>query len=904
MRSREKNIHAVRKVKCLQFLIQSAFNPLGLSERLCTNQIHIEAIHIYSCRSITGFSCMSARSGRLMESLTRQPMSKSIASRKSPGGKSALVSVPESHPPQAGLMGESVSYFSLSPTKSARSVHEDTENIPPDDSSDAGQLAMSDQATDLRSRMEAELIALRRAQSVFAESHPSVDVHAKLQDLQEMYIGDLLVKDCQIAQLRGQLESVMAERSARSAISTPTVTSSVPPPHASMLAARVQSLQKAVSQERHRRMEVEHRLEEVLKSTEKSGAGDRSQLSRLTSAHRLEIHQLKAKLAQLSEANRQLQQHNQPRSGEQSPAITTGAASPASSTVGGTEKVSYVKYAQLRAEKRQIEAKLSAQIDEMKTEHSQAVTEKDAELEKLKEHNRRVVADLERKTRLAQQSKSEDGKELKELKPLYDKAISDLSHLEELNREYKRRVDELEQDMAEMTESEKFLSLELEERERVIAQLELKEGKFSSLSNEIENLKEERLDLLEKVEEREETLKSVQDEVGTLQSKLAQRDKEVASMVSQADELDSLLARADQDVSSSRLKIQALSMELDSLRASSGTNSGELKQRIVSLEAELAKRESTIQALTMDITNARSDRDQITHRLETVMDERDRLTARLEEMMESPKKAAALADAEQKIGQLERELNSLRKAIETSNSDDHDDSIILQPQTSKRIPEQVVNRRIGFDEHDLDSRVSTSERKGGEQHDFSRVPQQSSNNRGPSRMEVTRESPVSPVGEYFDHFGELSENVGRAEVLFHQAVDVCTDARFSEAVTLLEEAAKTLASLPKEEIDVNDPDTLRILESDIYGQLGVAFQCLSQVPEAIQAYTTAVDVDPEAHACHANLAVLLQHQSRLKEAEEHAGIAVQLAPDIEEYEQLLRQISAAPQTLLRHSTRW
>ncbi|NDC19350.1 MAG: hypothetical protein EBZ87_03680, partial [Microbacteriaceae bacterium] len=38
----------------------------------------------------------------------------------------------------------------------------------------------------------------------------------------------------------------------------------------------------------------------------------------------------------------------------------------------------------------------------------------------------------------------------------------------------------------------------------------------------------------------------------------------------------------------------------------------------------------------------------------------------------------------------------------------------------------------------------------------------------------------------------LTENVGRAEHLFHQAVDKCTDAEFGEAVVLLEKAAKTL----------------------------------------------------------------------------------------------------------------
>jgi hypothetical protein len=146
---------------------------------------------------------------------------------------------------------------------------------------------MTDNAMDLRARMEAELIALRRAQSIFAESHPSVDVHGKLQDLQEMYIGDLLVKDCQISQMKEQLESFMQERtSARSSnISTPTTTASLPSPHASMLAARVQSLQRSVSSERQRRQEVEARLEDVSEEAASSElaqiilAGDSTALS-------------------------------------------------------------------------------------------------------------------------------------------------------------------------------------------------------------------------------------------------------------------------------------------------------------------------------------------------------------------------------------------------------------------------------------------------------------------------------------------------------------------------------------------------------------------------------------------------------------------------------------------------
>lgn len=824
---------------------------------------------------------MSGRQSRMVESLTRQPLSRTIAARKSPAGKPALLPVLESEYSPSCKTGGSVSHYSLSPSKSVRSVHEDVENVPPEAYSEVTHMAMTDNAADLRQRMEAELIALRRAQSIFAESHPSVDVHAKLQDLQEMYIGDLLVKDCQISQLRNQLETLMSEKTVKSSVSTPSATSAVPPPHASMLAARVQSLQKAVSQERHRRMEVEHRLEEVLKSNESSGANGKAELSRLTSSHRLEVHQLKSRLSQLSEANKELQTQLA-ASAVPAPA---GAVSPASSSVGSTEKVAYVKYAQLRAEKRQIEAKLTTQIEELNSELEKAKSSKTQEIEKLEDHHRRVVQDLERKTRLAQQSRSEEGKELKELRPLYEKTLSEKLQIETLNFEYKRRIEDLERDLRarerdveEITESEKFLALELEDREKVIAQLESASSKFNALNQEIEKLKEERMDLLEKIEEREDMLKSLQDssqsfaqKISELETKLAQKDKEVAAMVAQADELDSLLSRADQDVTSSRLKIQALTAELEAMRTSSGASNSELKLKIVNLEEDFKKLEFAKRNLqdelsdkSKEIQRLEQEMGKTNHRLESLIDERDRLTTRLEQILASPKKTAALVDAEKKIGQLERELDSMRRAIEFGGSSGNDDSLVLDDR-----PRQLFAQKI--------------------------IPESPS---GKQDFQQTDES----------YYGQLTERVAKAESLFHEAVDVCTDAEFETAVSLLEQAAKTLASLPKEEIDQNDPDTLRVLESDIYGQLGVAFQCLSQVPEAIQAYATAVEVDPEAHACHANLAVLLQHQSRLKEAEEHANDAVRLAPKIEEYQQLLAQIQSAdlefPQALMRHSTRW
>ena len=783
----------------------------------------------------------------MVESLAARPLSKTIAARKSLAVKQPLQVLPEGDNSPSGKPS-TVSHYALSPSRSVRSLHHDIENVAPEDMSDPGELVMTDSATDLRARMEAELIALRRAQSIFAESHPSVDVHGKLQDLQEMYIGDLLVKDCQIAQLRSQIESL--ERSARSNVSTPTVTSVVPPAHTSMLAARVQSLQKSVSQERQRRMETEQRLEELLRSHE-----SQAQVSKTATAHRVEVHQLRTKLAQLQEANKRLQQEarrphpvSPPRSGEQTPA---GAASPASSAVGATEKVAYVKYASLRAEKRQIEAKLNAEIAQLKSERDLAVSEKKSELEKLSEHHRRVVQDLERKTKIAQQTKSEEGRELGQLR-------SDRDRLETLNVEYKIRIDELTADLKqkqseldELIESEKFLSLELEDREKLIAELE---QRLASVPD-IEKFKEERLDLLEKIEEREDMLKSLQDEsaenrgkIAQLNAQLALKQHEIAAMVGQADELDTLLAKADEDVSSSRVKIQALTSELEAARAGL---SGDSKRQLTQVEAEKEALKSEVQKLTALLKATQVNADEMQKQLEGELK-----SVRSAQIVRSPpgKKDAALAEAETKIGQLETELDHMRRAMQPQTEDL--DTSALQQHPADDMMEDIVS----------DS--------GGE-------------------------------------MPAMTPNVAKAEALFHAAVDLCTDAEFEEAVKQLQRAAVVLSNLPRAEIGANDPDTLRILESDIYGQLGVAFQSLSRVPEAIEAYNTAVDVDPDAHACHANLAVLLQHQSRLKDADIHASLAVRLAPEIEEYQQLLTNIRSSPNVTLsspssqlRHSTRW
>lgn len=254
--------------------------------------------------------------------------------------------------------------------------------------SDSDHMVMIADAHDIRARMEAELIALRRAQSVFADAHPSVDIQGKLQDLQELYIGDLLVKDCQISQYKSQIDNLLTDRSHRTtAVSTPTASASSAP-QSSAMAARVQSLQKAAIQERQRRVEAEAKIEEINRANEAT--------TRASTAHRIEVHQLKTRLSSLQESNKKLLEKIATLEASPSEHVVTsgtprGGMSPASSAAGGmssTERVPYAKYAALRSEKRQVESRLNKAIEDLKLEKQVLLSERNSELERTKEHNR------------------------------------------------------------------------------------------------------------------------------------------------------------------------------------------------------------------------------------------------------------------------------------------------------------------------------------------------------------------------------------------------------------------------------------------------------------------------------------------------------------------------------------
>jgi len=509
--------------------------------------------------------------------------------------------------------------------------------------------------------------------------------------------------------------------------------------------------------------------------------------------------------------------------------------------------------------------------------------QRDSEIEKIKEHNRRVVTDLERKVRLAESCRNDENRELKDLRMQLEQAINERDVLEnqvaQLRVKNESLAEEVEQKHAELNdliESEKFLTLELEDRERIINELEVR----ASNIDDVEKLKEEKFDLLERIEEREDVLKSLQDEsienksvIDNLKSKLENKEREIAMMISQAEELDGLLNRADHDVHESREKVKLLEKEMEEFQKSSTSIAQleEIQKERDRLVADVTRMDSIVKAMTVnsdqvdsqyksriaelesEIQSLQGSLNSSENRIEALTKERELLARKIEKFgaakttTVSPKKSTALVDAETKINALEMELSSMRRAIVD-------------------------------DDNSYDSSLT-----------------------GMGPEDTSGPTPSPP----------LTDNVMKAENMFHDAVDLCSEGNFSEAVALLEQASAVLSRLSKPEISKNDAETLKILESDIYGQLGVAFQSLSQVPEAIEAYTTAVDVDPQAHACHANLAVLLHHQSRMKDAENHARIAIDLAPEIDEYQTLLSQIkSFVPLTngggsgKFRASTQW
>ena len=752
---------------------------------------------------------MSARSAKFTEALARQPMSATLATRKVLGNKQLNASEAEnSHPAVSPVQ------YDLSPASHA-------DILIPHREVDSEQLVMTDDAQDLRFRMEAELIALRRAQSVFAETHPSVDVSGKLQDLQEMYIGDLLVKDCQISQLRSQLASVQKG----------------PSEDAHLLTVRVQSLQRSLSQERQKRIEAEMKVTEHTTPAPAQPDPQKQVIAKMLASHRLEVHQLKTRLAALQDTNKKLQDRFLPGgSGGVSVATPTATPSVAPSPKGSSgQQVSYVKFSALRAEKRQLEFRMSAEIEQLKLELQIARSDRQSELDKSNEHQRRVISELERKLR--ESSKFE--KEIRDLKTLHNQTLC-------INDDLENRLLEVQ--------------FELENFKRTC----------SEQHSRREMGDDERADLLLRVEEREDRLGSLQDEITrlrsvhseeivNLKSEIETQKNEINEMVKESEDLEELLVRAEKDVVASRERILILE---NSLAANSAKN----------LDFDQKKKK--------------------TKKSQRVLDEVAQKHVQPAKQVESPKHEPAthrneITHKEQHIKPPKQvEPQTYRSEITHKNSEQH---VVKQVEQSGQQVESPKVSLIGRLEKELASIresivLDRSVDRSADEPKFAQL-QTAVGTAKFAELQTAPgtalASPVMPV--------RSGTTTTMIESIFQQAVDLCVSGEFAEAVGLLQEASSGLQRLGHSEL-CGDSDSLKILESDIYGQLGVAFQSLGQINQAIDAYATAVLVDPEAHACHANLAVLLNHVSKPGEAEKHARIAADLAPESNEYRILLAEI--------------
>jgi len=120
--------------------------------------------------------------------------------------------------------------------------------------------------------------------------------------------------------------------------------------------------------------------------------------------------------------------------------------------------------------------------------------------------------------------------------------------------------------------------------------------------------------------------------------------------------------------------------------------------------------------------------------------------------------------------------------------------------------------------------------------------------------------------------------------VFHVGLEYCDAQEFAEAALFFE---RTL-----ELIQQGDSGDFQIQEAEVWAQLGVAMQSTDRANEALQAYQQAVQLAPEHHACHANLAMLYGHQKDFKLASEHIGIALRLDPQNESYLAVLDDLEA------------
>lgn len=122
--------------------------------------------------------------------------------------------------------------------------------------------------------------------------------------------------------------------------------------------------------------------------------------------------------------------------------------------------------------------------------------------------------------------------------------------------------------------------------------------------------------------------------------------------------------------------------------------------------------------------------------------------------------------------------------------------------------------------------------------------------------------------------------------LFFRAEALCSEGRFEEAIPLLEAALRQLRLGGWG----SDQTSMHNAQADIWAHMGVALQSLDRLHEALASYGRAVALNPDLHACYANLAALHHHLANTDAARHYVDKALAISPENQAYVTMRQQI--------------
>jgi tetratricopeptide (TPR) repeat protein len=130
-----------------------------------------------------------------------------------------------------------------------------------------------------------------------------------------------------------------------------------------------------------------------------------------------------------------------------------------------------------------------------------------------------------------------------------------------------------------------------------------------------------------------------------------------------------------------------------------------------------------------------------------------------------------------------------------------------------------------------------------------------------------------------------NEMLGRD--LFRRAEALCAQQRHEEAIPIFEEVLQVLRERSGESIDRR---SLVVAQADVWAHLGVSMQSLDRMHEALASYGRAVALNPQLHACFANLATLHLYLRNTETARRHIGRALAVKPTEEAYLEIQKEV--------------